>query len=640
MEKGQLSIHAENFLPIIKKWLYSDKDIFLRELISNGCDAIAKRKTLGKMGEEEPVIVVDVNKQDKTLSFTDNGIGMTGEEVRKYINQVAFSGASDFLEKYKDTHEQLIGHFGLGFYSAFMVSAKVRIETKSCIEGESAVAWESDGGMEYQMEEITRDAIGTTVILYLNDDALEFAEEATVRTTIEKYCSFMPVPIRLSIAGELQMQTVPCEHHHEDGEECTCEHHHEDGEECTCEHEHEEGEAHEEKKEPVVLNDIHPLYAKTPREVTAEEYKTFYRKTFHIYEEPLFWIHLNVDYPFNLKGILYFPRIKNEFGANDGQVKLYAGQVFVADNIKEVIPEFLLLLKGVIDCPDLPLNVSRSFLQNDGYVRKLSDYITRKVADKLNELFKNERETYDQYWDDIHPFIKYGCLRDDKFYDRVKDSLIYKTAKGESFTLPELTERAKEQGHENKLYYTPDEKRQAATVKLYDGMDVLVLGAAIDNPYLQHIEGKTPGLSFARVDAEVADALKGGENTLPKEDEDKLLALFKWALDNDSLKVQAQALKDEALPAMVLRDENMRRYMEAMRMWSGKDMPELPLDATYVLNAANPLIRRLAAAEQNDESKALCLEIRDLAELAIEPLTPEKMNDFLMRTIALVNKLA
>lgn len=610
MEKGQLSIHAENLLPIIKKWLYSDKDIFVRELISNGCDAIKKRRTMGRMEDEAPQIVVDVNKEARTLSFTDNGVGMTDEEVKKYINQVAFSGANDFLEKYKDNHEQLIGHFGLGFYSAFMVGGRVRIETLSCQEGAGAVAWESDGGMEYEMEPIEKDAIGTRITLFVNDESDEFLDSAHVRETIEKYCAFMPVPIFLSVNGELVT-----EHVHD--------------------HDHEEGEEHEHVHAPVQLNTTEPLYLKAPKDVTDEQYKEFYYSTFRQFDEPLFWIHLNVDYPFNLKGILYFPHLSNQLGQYEGQVKLYAGQVFVADNIKEVIPEFLLLLRGVIDCPELPLNVSRSFLQNDGYVRKLSDYITRKVAEKLLSLFKNEREQYDKYWDDIHPFIKYGCLRDHKFYDRVKDCLVYKTVKGESFTLTELLDRAKD-SHENKLYYSQDKDRQLAALKLYEGVDVLVMGTAIDVAFMQMIEGENAPLRFARVDAELSDALKG-EGGLSDEEQKKLCDLFAWALDEQSLKIETQALKDTETCAFILQDENMRRYAEAMRLWQGNgNMPVFPVEQTLVLNSANGLIKSLASAAQDEDSREMCREIRDLAELSLQPLEPERMSAFLQRTLKLL----
>ncbi len=614
METGHISIHAENLLPIIKKWLYSDKDIFVRELISNGCDAIAKRRTMGLQGEDAPRITVDVCKDKRTLSFTDNGVGMTGEEVKKYINQVAFSGASDFLEKFKDDHEQLIGHFGLGFYSAFMAGEKVRIETLSCQEGAQAVAWESDGGMEYQMEEIERASVGTTVTLLINAESDEFLDEHKIHETIEKYCAFMPVPIYLTVDGKAE------ERHH---------HHHHEGEEHDHDHEH----------EPEPLNDTAPLYLKNAKDVSDEEYRRFYQTTFQQFDDPLFWIHLNVDYPFNLKGILYFPRLTNQFGQNEGQVKLYAGQVFVADNIKEVIPEFLLLLRGVIDCPDLPLNVSRSFLQNDGYVRKLSDYITRKVADKLLSLFKGERESYDKYWDDIHPFIKYGCLRDHKFYDRVKDCLIYKTTDGKSWTLPELLERAKET-HENKLYYTQDKERQSAALRLFADTDVLVMNTPIDNPFMQMIEGENAGLRFNRVDAELSDAMKAEAGGLDEEKCKKLTDLFTWALDDKDLKLQTQALKDQDTPALLMQDENMRRYLEAMRMWSNAgEMPEFPVEQTLVLNTANPLVQRLASMEQNDESRAFCQELKDLAELTLQPLSAERMSAFLQRTQQLLSHM-
>ena len=418
MEKGQLSIHTENFLPIIKKWLYSDRDIFIRELISNCCDAVAKRRMVGQIPDDyQPRVTVRVDKEHRILSFTDNGVGMTAEEVRKYINQVAFSGANDFMEKYKDSGEQIIGHFGLGFYSAFMVADKVRIDTLSCLPDAKAVCWESDGSVEYTMEETEREEVGTTVTLYLNNESDEFLDGNTVKSTIRKYCSFMPTPIYCEVVEDEKKH----EHDHEDG--CECGHDHEHEENCECGHDHE----HEHEEEvPEMLNTPNPLYMRAPKDCTDEDYKKFYRDTFHEWDEPLFWIHLNADYPFNLHGILYFPRLKNEI-TNEGQVKLYSNQVFIADNIKEIIPEFLLLLKGVVDCPDLPLNVSRSFLQNDGYVRKLSDYITRKVADRLTGMFKNEREQYESYWKDIHPFIKYGCMRDNKFYDRMKDAIIYKT---------------------------------------------------------------------------------------------------------------------------------------------------------------------------------------------------------------------
>lgn len=482
VEKGQLSIHTENFLPIIKKWLYSDRDIFVRELVSNCCDAVAKRRMTGETPEDySPRVTVRVDKEHRILSFTDDGVGMTAEEVRKYINQVAFSGANDFLEKYKDSGEQIIGHFGLGFYSAFMVADKVRIDTLSCMPGEKAVTWESDGSVEYTMEESEREEVGTTVTLYLNDESDEFLDGFRMKEILRKYCSFMPTPIYCEVAEDEKKEEA---HEHEHGDGCGCE-----------DHEHE----HEHEHAPEMLNTPNPLYLKAPKDCTEEEYKKFYRDTFHEWEEPLFWIHLNADYPFNLHGILYFPRLKNEFTANEGQVKLYSNQVFIADNIKEIIPEFLLLLKGVVDCPDLPLNVSRSFLQNDGYVRKLSDYITRKVADRLTGLFKNEREQYETYWKDIHPFIKYGCLRDEKFYDRMKDAIVYKTSKGEYETLQDYLDKAKDT-HAGKVYYANDEDRQANTVGLYEerGIEVLVMGSPIDISFMQFIESKNSDVHFAR----------------------------------------------------------------------------------------------------------------------------------------------
>ena len=619
MEKGQLSIHTENFLPIIKKWLYSDRDIFVRELVSNGCDAVAKRRMVGHIPEAyAPAITVRVDKEHRILSFTDNGVGMTAEEVRKYINQVAFSGANDFMEKYKDSGEQIIGHFGLGFYSAFMVAEKVRIDTLSCIPGSAAVTWESDGSVEYSMEETAREEVGTTITLYLNDESDEFLDGAAMKNIIKKYCSFMPTPIYCEVEGEAH------EHHHEDG--CDCD-------EC----------AHEEsaEKAPEMLNTPKPLYMNNPRECTDEDYKKFYRETFHEWEEPLFWIHLNADYPFNLHGILYFPRLRNDVTANDGQVKLYSNQVFIADNIKEIIPEFLLLLKGVVDCPDLPLNVSRSFLQNDGYVKKLSDYISRKVADRLTGLFKNEREQYEGYWKDIHPFIKYGCLRDNKFADRMKDAIIYKTSKGAYVTLDEYLDKAKET-HENKVYYAADEDRQANTVALYEehGIEVVVMGTHIDGTFMQFVESKREGVSFARIDAGIADALRDKDAAIDADMTGKLEEMFKWAVEEGNLKVRLEPLKNTETPAVLLLDENMRRYQEAMRMWGNDGMPEFPLERTLVLNAAHPLVKNLAAREQDDTARDICLQLTDLAEMAQQPLSAERMNAFIARSLRLMTELA
>ena len=629
MEKGQLSIHTENFLPIIKKWLYSDRDIFVRELISNCCDAVAKRRMVGEIPEDyQPRVTVRLDKEHRILSFTDNGVGMTAEEVRKYINQVAFSGANDFMEKYKDSHEQIIGHFGLGFYSALMVSHKVRIDTLSCLPGEKAVTWESDGSVEYTMEESQREEVGTTVTLYLNDESDEFLDAYRMKDVIRKYCSFMPTPIYLEEAEKEKEEETADAHEHEEGCEC---------EECK-EHEHEH--EHEEKA-PEMLNTPEPLYMKAPKNCTEEDYKKFYRDTFHEWEEPLFWIHLNADYPFNLHGILYFPRLKNDFSANEGQVKLYSNQVFIADNIKEIIPEFLLLLKGVVDCPDLPLNVSRSFLQNDGYVRKLSDYITRKVADRLTGMFKNEREQYNTYWQDIHPFIKYGCLRDSKFYDRMKDAIVYKTSKGDYETLNDYLEKAKET-HENKVYYANDEDRQANTVGLYEerGMEVVVMGSPIDISFMQFIESQNKDVHFARVDADIADALRDTDAAIDADLTGKLEEMFKWAVEEGNLKIRVEPLKNAEIPAVLLLDENMRRYQEAMRMWGSNGMPEFPLERTLVLNSQHPLVQNLATRPQDDTAKDICLQLTDLAEMAQQPLPAERMNAFLTRSLRLMTELA
>ncbi len=624
-EKGQLSIHTENFLPIIKKWLYSDRDIFVRELVSNGCDAIAKRRMVGQTPTDyAPAITVYVDKEHRILSFTDNGVGMTADEVRKYINQVAFSGASDFMEKYKDSGEQIIGHFGLGFYSAFMVAEKVRIDTLSCLPGATAVTWESDGSVEYSMEDSVREEVGTTITLYLNDESDEFLDGFTMKNTIRKYCSFMPTPIFCEVQEEMDKKAKEAEEHkHEDG--CDCE---------ECAHEPEE-------KAPEMLNTPSPLYLKNPRECTEEEYKQFYRDTFHEWEEPLFWIHLNADYPFNLHGILYFPRLKNDFSANEGQVKLYSNQVFIADNIKEIIPEFLLLLKGVVDCPDLPLNVSRSFLQNDGYVKKLSDYISRKVADRLTGMFNTEREQYQSYWEDIHPFVKYGCLRDNKFADRVKDAIVYKTTKAEYLTLDEYLEKAKDK-HENKVYYAADEDRQANTVGLYEehGIDVIVMGTPIDNTFMQFVESKREGVTFSRIDADVADVLRDKDAAIDANMTGKLEELFKWAVEEGNLKVRLESLKNTDTPAILLLDENMRRYQEAMRMWGSNGMPDFPLERTLVLNAQHPLVKNLAAREQDDNARDICLQLTDLAEMAQQPLPAERMNAFIARSLRLMTNLA
>ena len=631
MEKGQLSIHTENFLPIIKKWLYSDRDIFIRELISNCCDAVAKRRMVGQIPDDyQPRVTVRVDKEHRILSFTDNGVGMTAEEVRKYINQVAFSGANDFMEKYKDSGEQIIGHFGLGFYSAFMVADKVRIDTLSCLPDAKAVCWESDGSVEYTMEETEREEVGTTVTLYLNNESDEFLDGNTVKSTIRKYCSFMPTPIYCEVAEDEKKH----EHDHEDG--CECGHDHEHEENCECGHDHE----HEHEEEvPEMLNTPNPLYMRAPKDCTDEDYKKFYRDTFHEWDEPLFWIHLNADYPFNLHGILYFPRLKNEI-TNEGQVKLYSNQVFIADNIKEIIPEFLLLLRGVLDCPDLPLNVSRSFLQNDGYVRKLSAHITKKVADKLNSLMNTEREKYQTYWDDIHPFVKYGCIRDAKFHEAVKGSILFKTTAGEYLTLAEY--RARNEGKtEKKVYYTTDAARQAASVALYTArnIDVVVMDSIIDISFMQHMEQQedADGLTFARVDADVDGLVdKDAENSeLALEPLEKL---FRDALGDEQLKVKLQPLADGDLPLMLLEDEQMRRYREMAAMYG--DNFKLPERAEVVLNSKCEAIRALAAVKDPELQKLLAKQYFDIARMSTRPLENEELSAFIRQSYQLAARLA
>ena len=620
MEKGTISINAQNIMPVIKKWLYSDKDIFVREIVSNACDAISKYKLLvqaGKAPDDTYRVDVIADKQAGTLTVSDNGVGMTAEEVKKYIAQVAFSGAEEFLKQYKPEEGDkggIIGHFGLGFYSAFMVSKKVTVDTLSWQEGAQPALWTSEDGMEYEMSAGTRTSRGTTITMYLNDEDKEFLDLYTLTGVLEKYCAFMPTPIFVR-----EVKPEPAE-----GEE-------------------KKDETAEDKldKEPQQVNDTSPLWLKKPSECTEEEYREFYHKVFHDFEEPLFWIHLNAEYPFNLKGILYFPKIKNEFSASEGQVKLYSNQVFVADNIKEIIPEFLLLLKGVVDCPDLPLNVSRSFLQNDGYVRKLSEYITRKVADRLTGLFKNERSQYESYWKDIHPFIKYGCLRDSKFYDRMKDCLIYKTSKGEFVTLNEYLEKAKDV-HPNKVYYAADEDRQANTVGLYEehGIQVVVMGTPIDVSFMQFIESQVKDVHFARIDADIADALRDKDAAIDADMTSKLEEMFKWAVEEGNLKVRLESLKNTDTPAVLLLDENMRRYQEAMRYWGSDGMPDFPLERTLVLNAQHPLVKNLAGRPQDDTAKDICLQLTDLAEMAQQPLPAERMNAFIARSLRLMTELA
>ena len=617
MSKGTVSINAENIMPVIKQWLYSDKDIFMRELVSNGCDAISKYHWLVNNGQAEgdgaeDRIEVIVNKEAGTLTFTDNGIGMTEDEVVKYIAQVAFSGATDFVSKYAENEKEgadIIGHFGLGFYSAFMVSDRVVIDTKS-VTGAPAVRWISEDGMEYELEPSDREARGTAITLHIDEEDKDFLNVWTVRSTLEKHCAFMPVPIFVT-------EVKP------EGEEKPA-----------------EGEADKKPEEPRPVNDIHPLWMKKPSDCTDEEYKAFYHKVFNDYEEPLFWIHLNAEYPFNLKGILYFPRIKNEFTASEGVIKLYNNQVFVADNIKEVIPEFLLLLKGAIDCPDLPLNVSRSFLQNDGYVKKMAAYITRKVADRLVSEFNNNRETYQGYWDDIHPFVKYGCIKDEKFYDRVKKALIYKTTAGKYVTLEEyLNANCPEEG-DKVVYYASDDKRQAQMIKLYtdQGKDVILLNTLIDNNFISFLEyaDRDSKVTFKRVDA-AADSLTE-EGEVDETARLKLEGAFRKAMGDDTVDVQLKPFKDEGMIAMITVDEQSRRFTEMSSRWGGMDM-KLPEKRTLVLNEKHPLVKWIESAEEGEKTDAICAQVADLAEMARQPLVADRMVEFLKRSNALLTQL-
>ncbi|MBR5750997.1 MAG: molecular chaperone HtpG [Clostridia bacterium] len=625
-EKGSISIHAQNIMPVIKKWLYSDKDIFLRELVSNGCDAISKYKTLARSGDaterENYRVDVVVDKPAGTLTISDNGIGMTAEEIKKYICQVAFSGAEEFLKQYKPDQGEnggIIGHFGLGFYSAFMVSKKVVIETLSCQAGAEAAKWTSEDGMEYELEPSGRTEPGTSVILYINEDDSEFLDKWTVRSTLEKYCAFMPTEIYLS-------ENVPEAPKAEKPEE-----------EKADQPEAEDGDKKEEeaprKEEPVLVNDTQPLWMKKPSDCTDEEYKSFYTRVFHEYDEPLFWIHLNAEFPFNLKGILYFPRLKNEFSANEGVIKLFNNQVFVADNIKEVIPEFLMLLKGVIDCPDLPLNVSRSFLQNDGYVRKMSDYITRKVADRLVSEFNTRRSEYQGYWKDIHPFVKYGCIKDEKFYERVKDAVIFRTTADEYLTAKEYKTKNVDEGKDFVMYYTSDEKRQAQMIEMFtsQGIDVAVMDTLIDNNFMSFMEysGKDDKIQFRRVDAGVdglTDDVKADE-----EQEKKLKEIFQTALDDKDLDVKLVSLKSDELPAMITVEEQSRRFTEMSRQWGGG--MTLPEKRTLTLNLKHPLVAYLNGDSADEETRKLvCEQIVDLAEMARQPLVAERMVAFLRRS--------
>lgn len=680
VKKGNLSIDSENIFPIIKKWVYSDHDIFVRELISNGCDAITKLKKLDMMGEYElpegykPKIQVIVNPEEKTMKFIDNGLGMTADEVEEYITQIAFSGATQFLEKYKDktTEDDMIGHFGLGFYSAFMVADEVQIDTLSYREGATPVHWASEGGTEYEMQDGNRTEVGTEITLFLNEDSLAFANEYRAREVLEKYCSFMPVEIFLSKANaEPEYDTID-----EDDVLDTDE---------VVEHiteEPKEGEEGEPKKKakivrrPVSLSDTHPLWGKNPSECTKEEYIEFYRKVFMDYKEPLFWIHLNMDYPFNLKGILYFPKINTEYESIEGTIKLYNNQVFIADNIKEVIPEFLMVLKGVIDCPDLPLNVSRSALQNDGFVNKVADYISKKVADKLNGMFKTDRENYEKYWDDISPFIKFGCLKDEKFGEKMKDSMIYKNLEHKYLTLEDLinenkpakdadgtdaetqadgadsgstaadAENSADSDSENKeeektsIYYVTDEVQQSQYVNMFkaQGQDAIILTHNIDSAFVTYLEQKHQDVQFLRIDADVHESLKDEVAEDEKESfqktTDSLVEIFRKELDNDKLDVKVEKLKDDKVASMAVLSEQDRRMAEMMKMYGmgGMDPSMFGSQATLVLNANHPLVKFLAEHKRSKNVPVICKQLYDLAMLAHKPLSPEEMTAFVQRS--------
>ncbi len=714
-KSGNLSINSENIFPIIKKWLYNDHDIFYRELISNGCDAVTKLKKLDMMGEYalpdgyKARIDVIVNPEKKTLTFTDNGLGMTADEVEEYINQIAFSGASDFIEKYKDKSnaDQIIGHFGLGFYSAFMVADEVHIDTLSYQEGAKPVHWECDGGTEFSMEEGGRTEVGTTITLFLNEDCLEFCNEYKAREVLKKYCSFMPTEIYLSKADTTETQIIKEDEKREDDEvleviqpekkekqekkEDAGEAESDDAAEGDQEEPEEEPVKLKIRKRPELLNETTPLWAKHANDCTKEEYLEFYRKVFHDYKEPLFWIHLNMDYPFNLKGILYFPKINMEYESIEGTIKLYNNQVFIADNIKEVIPEFLMLLKGVIDCPDLPLNVSRSALQNDGFVKKISEYISKKVADKLSGMCKTEKEEYDKYWDDISPFIKFGCLKDDKFCERMNDYILFKNLDGKYLTLPECLEvkpidtgdgengdgaendaaenggsavdengekveaevvadgadsgakdgEETEEKKEKTIYYVTDEQQQGQYIKMFrdNGMDAVILTHNIDQPFIQQLESKNEGVKFQRIDADVTDALKAEtDEEAAKELEEEAKALgeiMKKVLENDKLAVKVEKLKDEKISSVLTLSEESRRMQDMMKMYSmpGMDMGGFGGEGeTLILNANHPLVQYVNANQEGENVGMICEQLYDLAKIQQAPLSPEAMTKFIARS--------
>ncbi len=617
MKKGNLSIHSENLFPIIKKWLYSDHDIFVRELVSNATDAITKLKKLALIGEfnapedEKYSVQVEISPSQKVITITDNGIGMTEDEIDEYINQIAFSGAQDFIEKYKDkaSDDQIIGHFGLGFYSAFMVADKVTIDTLSYKEGAKAVKWSSDGGTEYEMEESDRTERGTSITLYLNDESHEFANAYRVREVLEKYCSFMPVEIFLKDLDEKVEENPEKEN--------------------------------EKKEEPKPINDIHPLWNRHPNECSKEDYIAFYQKVFHDYKEPLFWIHLNMDYPFHLKGILYFPKIGNQYESIEGTIKLYNTQVFIADNIKEVIPEFLMLLKGVIDCPDLPLNVSRSALQNDGFVKKISDYITKKVADKLVGMCKVDRESYEKYWDDLSPFIKFGCLKDEKFEEKMKDSILFKDLDDKYTTLRDLC--GDEQ--EKTLYYVTDVNEQSQYIKMFKeaGKNAVILSDVIDSAFIGQLEYKNKGLKFLRIDADIQAALKqedSDEETKKKYDE--VAKKVKDGIGDEKLNVEIQTLQNNSIASMITLSEESRRMQDMMKQYAMPGMNSTMFDyggRTLVLNASHPLVKQLVENTEGENFALLSEQLYDLASLGHGSLSPERLEKFIQRTNELMEKL-
>lgn len=677
---GNLSIDSDNIFPIIKKWLYSDHDIFIRELVSNGCDAITKLKKLEIMGEYtfpedyKASIQVIVNPEEKTMKFIDTGLGMTADEVEEYITKIAFSGATAFLEKYKDktNADEMIGHFGLGFYSAFMVADEVHIDTLSYRDGATAVHWECDGGTQYTIGDGSKTTVGTEITLYLNEESVEFANEYRTREVLDKYCSFMPVEIFLSKANaEPEYETIEESELRDD--DVVIEHIHEDAK--TEEKENENGEKEivevspakemvKIQKRPVALNDIHPLWTKHPNECSKDEYKDFYRKVFMDYKEPLFWIHLNMDYPFNLKGILYFPKINTEYDSVEGTIKLYNNQVFIADNIKEVIPEFLMLLKGVIDCPDLPLNVSRSALQNDGTVKKISEYISKKVADKLTGMCKTDRENYEKYWDDISPFIKYGCIKDDKFYDRIKDCLLFKNLDGKYLTLQdfvaenkkedtakavketESTENAEEKQKEKTvLFYVTDEVQQSQYINLFkeQGIDAVILKHNIDSAFITHLERQDDTIKFERIDADVNTDMKEevSEEDL-KEEKETLTDVFHKALNNDKLEVKVEKLKNASVSSMIVLSEETRRMQDMMKMYNmyGMDPNMFGGPATLVLNANNELVQYIFNHKDSEHVPMMCEQLYDLAMLSHKPLAPEEMTKFITRSNKIMMLLA